>query len=136
MSNLEVDEYVSRLAATCAGVVYVWLIGSRANGTERPDSDWDFLVFGNDGTLDCLAQAGELYREDVDCFVVNHGDAFANAWGARAKSGSLTSWEWKPISSVEAQYTEAKPMGNGDNFNVVRKQRNGKLLWSAMGYAI
>jgi predicted nucleotidyltransferase len=135
-SELDIYEYVDRLAASCSGVAEIWLIGSRANGTERPESDWDLLVFGDETSLDCLAQALELHREDVDCLVVGGVDEFSSAWGPRAKSGSLSGWKWKRISDAEAQYTEAKPAGNGDSFNVVRKQRNGKLLLSAGQHAI
>lgn len=31
-----------------AGCISVWLTGSRANGTQRPDSDWDVLALHPD----------------------------------------------------------------------------------------
>jgi hypothetical protein len=35
----------------------VWLVGSRAEGTERPDSDWDVLVF----TIDAPSDPSKLF---------------------------------------------------------------------------
>ena len=29
----------------------VWIFGSRANGTSNQNSDWDFIVFGDDELL-------------------------------------------------------------------------------------
>jgi hypothetical protein len=53
---VDVDGLAERLAAI-PGVVAVTLGGSRAEGTERPDSDWDFGLYYR-GAIDVEAVAG------------------------------------------------------------------------------
>jgi hypothetical protein len=135
-AELVISDYAQQLADTCADVSAVWLFGSRANGTARAGSDWDLLVFGGVGAYDCLAAASHLHREDVDCLVMRGTDDFSNAWGKKPKSGSLSGWEWKQASGTTAQYTEVKPRGRGDSFNMVLTQRVAKLVWSREAHAI
>lgn len=86
------------------GIAEVWLIGSRANGTETPESDWDFLVFPccvvePDGGLETgwlrsdqgretglpagvaasIHADSTLRRADVDFLVVTDGPAVAGS---------------------------------------------------------
>ncbi len=49
----------AEIAARQPGLTLFVLIGSRARGTERPDSDWDFAYVGDDQT-DELNLIGEL----------------------------------------------------------------------------
>jgi Polymerase beta, Nucleotidyltransferase len=51
-------EYVSALVSAYSAIREVWLYGSRANETARPDSDWDYLAFADEATLVSLSQAG------------------------------------------------------------------------------
>lgn len=135
-AELVIAEYVRQLADACADVSEIWLYGSRANGTARAGSDWDLLVFGRDGAYECLAAASHLHREDVDCLVMRDADEFSNAWGKKPKSGSLSGWEWMQVSGTAAQYTEVKPRGSGDNFNMVLTVRAAKLVWPREANAI
>jgi polymorphic toxin system nucleotidyltransferase-like protein len=127
-----ISDYARQLAHACADVSAVWLFGSRANGTARENSDWDLLVFGGEGAYDCLAASTHLHRLDVDCLVMLGSDEFSNAWGTRPKSGSLSGWAWKQGSGTIAQYTEVKPRGRGDDFNMVLTPR----IWSREAHAI
>ncbi|MBN9602031.1 MAG: nucleotidyltransferase domain-containing protein [Afipia felis] len=40
----------------------IWLFGSRANGTARPDSDWDLLVVLDDNATDDLMNPELAWR--------------------------------------------------------------------------
>lgn len=66
----------------------VWVIGSQVNGTATPDSDWDLLVFGDEGLL------AELHAMEpvpgCDPMVVHKGDAFTKPW-AGGQAGGLPS---------------------------------------------
>ena len=135
-AELVIAEYARQLAAACADVSAIWLFGSRANGTARVGSDWDLLVFGGESAHECLAAASHLHRADVDCLVMRGADEFSNAWGAKPKSGSLSGWEWKQVSEIAARYTEVKPRGRGDNFNMVLTPREAQLIWSREAHAI
>jgi hypothetical protein len=56
-----------------------WLMGSRANNTHRPDSDWDYLVWANDERrlLDTLGQDSSFHDATVDLLVVIGDELFA-----------------------------------------------------------
>jgi predicted nucleotidyltransferase len=86
----------------------IWLIGSRANNIAREDSDWDFLVFGNDNSLNKLKSMIGYKRENVDFLVIFDGDNFIEPWGEPKKSGSLTKWEWNRTSDYSAEYKQIK----------------------------
>jgi predicted nucleotidyltransferase len=43
----DIQQYVGELMAAYSEIESVWLFGSRANGTNRPESDWDLLAFGS-----------------------------------------------------------------------------------------
>ena len=88
----------------------VWLMGSRANGNARTDSDWDILIFGDEVLLDALKNEAPL--EETDVLVVHDGDAFQSPWNKTKegvlKSGSLSGWEWQRKSETEATYSGTK----------------------------
>ena len=88
----------------------VWLIGSRANGNARADSDWDLLVFGDKALLDALRDEEPV--EETDVLVVHDGNAFESPWKTRKEgvlmSGSLSGWEWQRDSETEATYSGTK----------------------------
>jgi predicted nucleotidyltransferase len=103
----DLRNFVKRVSSTGHEV---WLIGSRANGTARTNSDWDVLIFGNKALLDALAMEEPL--DNVDILVVHDGDAFQSPWNKTKegvlKSGSLSGWEWQPKSETEATYSGTK----------------------------
>lgn len=88
---------------TESSTLAVWFIGSRANGTERKDSDWDFLVF-----ID-----GEISEKNVRCAYVDlvNVDKYFQYLLEGQKldlSGSfIKNWNWREISSELAHYSES-----------------------------
>lgn len=124
-----IDDYLGSLAAACGGVESIWLIGSRANGTARTNSDWDLIAFGNSTVLACLKAHTELHRFDIDFLVVTNGDDFQNAWGDRNKSGSLSRWEWRQLSDTRAEYTESKSVESKDGGEILLRHRVSMRLW-------
>jgi hypothetical protein len=104
-------EYVSQISAAYPAIREVWFIGSRANGTERPDSDYDYMAFADGDTLAALSQSQRFNWPDIDLLVVFDGLNFAEPWPDpnRPKGGSLDEWEWRPVSKTLATYRATKP---------------------------
>src|SRR5579862_3940782 len=74
-------QYVARRISGIPGVLAVTLGGSRADGTHRPDSDWDFSLYYRGtfepGDLRTLGWPGEIFP----------------CWSTRPASGMPT-WPW------------------------------------------
>ena len=64
-----VRTYLERLSSEYNSIDSIWLLGSRANGTNRTDSDWDFFIFADKETLDSLKQSRSLKLKNVDVLV-------------------------------------------------------------------
>ncbi|WP_145976124.1 nucleotidyltransferase domain-containing protein [Nitrospira moscoviensis] len=126
-SSDSIGNFIKLLTAACDGLQSIWLIGSRANGTAKPDSDWDLLAFGSPAVLAYLRSCPEYHRSDIDFLVVTDGDHFENAWGMKNKSGSISNWEWCQISDEYAYYTGAKASGTDD---IVVDRQISLLLWA------
>ena len=99
----EVEEFLRRVL----GRGYdLWLIGSQANKTAKPDSDWDFFIFGSVEFLDELESEEPI--PGLDPLVVYDGDSFRSPWprsrDGAAKSGSLRCWKWRRLSAEKARY--------------------------------
>ena len=105
----------------------IWLIGSRTNGTANLDSDWDFIAFGTEATINFLSEAKILHEVNVDFLVVSDGDNFRAAWGQLDKIGSLKEWEWTEKSETEATYLATKPHQSGDG--VFLSQADARKVW-------
>lgn len=102
----DLGRFVQRLAAKGHET---WLMGSRANGSARADSDWDLLVFGDKTLIDLLKEEPPL--ENADVLVVHDGNEFCSPWAdskGRIKSGSLVQWKWERKSSTSAVYSGTK----------------------------
>ena len=128
----ELGGYLDQLALTAPGVREIWLIGSRANGTARADSDWDLVVFGDARTLQQLREAVHLHRADVDCLVVADEGSFQSAWGTKSKGGSLSGWKWRPhADGKRAIYSESKWHDAEDGAGVRTADRLALLKWPA-----
>jgi predicted nucleotidyltransferase len=109
-------EYITELTTAYSSIREVWLFGSRANGTERADSDWDYLVFDDDiGDMNHLCQT-QHKRSDIDLlFVCADGDTVLSPWpepdgswkklGLGDASGGLN---WRIVSENEANYIQTK----------------------------
>ena len=53
-SAAEASEYILELVASSPSIREAWLFGSRAAGSARPESDWDFLAFTDEATHGAL----------------------------------------------------------------------------------
>lgn len=104
----ELQQYVAELAERFGSEVSsIWLFGSRANGSERPLSDWDLLVFASPEVLESLRRDKSLQRGAADVLVVYDRDRFEKPWGSK-KRGSLSEWKWKSTGDSTAEYQSVK----------------------------
>jgi hypothetical protein len=104
----ELADYLSVVNERHNGIVSIWLVGSRVNGTASHLSDWDFVVFGDTTLLKALQRDEVVHRDNVDFLVVlNDGDTFEQPWG-RQKRGSLSGWKWVQIDESSATYVGTK----------------------------
>ena len=108
--------YVDALLRAYPAIKEVWLIGSRANGSAKPSSDWDYLVMADCSTLRALSVHAAFNDPTVDLLVVYDGNNFRKPWpdGYREKKGSLAGWEWRRISGTDARYKTTKPPEDDD----------------------
>ena len=122
----DVAEFVDTLVAKYLGIRQVWLIGSRARGSKRQDSDWDLVVFADAAVLSTLRVDVDLPARStklhLDLLVVHDGDNFVEPWGSLAheKRGSLSGWKWHELSDREAEYRGTKPLADGGGVAVRR----------------
>lgn len=125
----EVEKYMEALTTRFPEIQSCWLIGSRANGTSRLDSDWNLLVFADQEVFDELRKKTLFKRGIIKLFVVFDGENLEEPWpeGDEPKKGSLASWEWNVISNNEATY---KPLECKDvnQFFVTSKNYTGRAL--------
>ncbi|MDP3786738.1 MAG: nucleotidyltransferase domain-containing protein [Candidatus Omnitrophota bacterium] len=108
--QININEYINKLVEKHQDIKSIWLIGSRANGTEKEDSDWDLLVFATEETLHSLKNNKEFCKDEIDLLVVYNGNDFQEPWtrdsrNNKCKSGNLKEWSWKKFTCIEAQYT-------------------------------
>ena len=110
--------YIDAILAAYPSIREVWLIGSRATGSAKPSSDWDYIVFADQITLQSLTDDRRFNNPHMDLLVVYDGDSFRKPWldGDREKHGSLSGWDWKQTSGGEAVYRATKPRED-DDFN-------------------
>lgn len=105
----------------------VWLIGSRASGTQTEGSDWDFVIFGSEPLVQSLAATAA--PANIDALVVYDGDEFRSPWPRESdgwvKSGSLSHWAWSEVSQCEAKYMSSK---EGDDWNTIRWAKGLRVL--------
>jgi predicted nucleotidyltransferase len=116
-----VEKYIKRLISAYPTILSVWLLGSRANGSYKPDSDWDLLVFGSQKVFDDLKLNQSFHHANMDLLVVYNGNDFEKPWGEKQKRGSLTGWKWKALSETESTYRATKSIFGEDGeeeFNV------------------
>ena len=107
----------------------VWIFGSRLTGVEDEDSDWDFLVFGDESLLEELSHQEPV--PDMDLLVVYDGDKFQEppTWSSEKvyKHGSLTEWEWQQLDQNSATYMGAKPV-NDDSLHISCYRKPAKKI--------
>ncbi len=76
----EIITHVRHIFDAHSGISEIWFIGSRANGSAKNDSDWDFFAFAAPSVLDALRQDIAFRRPDVDLLIVTDGDSFESPW--------------------------------------------------------
>ena len=81
------------------GTLSVWFIGSRANGTYRSDSDWDFVCFRNSPV-----EIKEARCEFVDVVQVGNDGKYLLEGQPPHLIGQFKNWDWNQINSNCAKY--------------------------------
>ena len=117
MLTSEINELLDALVQDVQGIESIWLIGSRANGTAKPESDWDFFIFGDCSVFEQIKSNPELNLYNIDLLVVAGDGEFENPY-ASDKSGNLSDWSWQLKSLKTATYQSSKcedfdPDGDG-----------------------
>lgn len=125
----EIRRLVDAIGQRAPGLAAVWLIGSRANGTEKPTSDWDFIAIGTAETLTYLRAAAELHHANVDFLVVTNGDDFEASWGERDKHGSLAEWQWEQLDERSAVYLQSKWRDAVDGAGAQLTRVHARRVW-------
>ena len=94
-------------------ITEIWWIGSRANNLNiRHDSDWDFLAFAKEASVDQLRMNKELEEKSkrlvIDLLVENESGVFRSVWGQSKTLNLKEDLKWKTISDTKAKYYGAK----------------------------
>ena len=130
------NSYIDFLTTRHSAIESIWLIGSRANGTDLPTSDWDIVAFSGDQLLSDLSADKEIHLPEVDLLVVlSDLDTFERPWG-ESKSGSLSGWSWTQTGSDTATYIGTKWVpdqeevaGGWELGEVVSSELRALLVW-------
>lgn len=97
----------------------IWFIGSRANDSERADSDWDFIAFVKDNIHE-----SSVRHSDVDVIRVDENSQYLLEGQSMNLSGSFKTWNWRLVNSESALYTVRKTpvleVGQAFNLDDVR----------------
>ena len=118
----EIIAYLESLTAIHSGIESIWLFGSRANGTFRLDSDWDFFIFGTRAMLDALRADDTLRHPNAEIFIVYDRNRFECPWPGDdgIKRGRLQNsadidrevwvygYRWHKITETEATYISTR----------------------------
>lgn len=78
----------------------IWLVGSRANGTEHTDSDWDFIVFVSNQLSERTAR-----HSQVDIIRVDRSGNYLLEGQPMELSGQFKTWQWRQIEPGRSVYT-------------------------------
>ena len=81
----------------------IWFIGSRANGNERIDSDWDFIVFVNEEI-----NVRNARRDNVDIVQVDKNNIYLLEGQNLDMAGSFEKWKWRETDTRSSLYTVRK----------------------------
>ena len=117
-------EIASVLTSLLAREVEIWLIGSRANGTAKETSDWDFVVFGGREVLAALQREARV--ASLDLLVVVDDDTYIGPWprveDGEPKTGNWKLWKWQKLSEDQATY-EATKWADEDDYPDISTKR-------------
>ena len=121
-------EIASILTGLLARNVEIWLIGSRANGTAKETSDWDFVVFGGPQVLVALQQ--ETPVASLDLLVVVDPHTYISPWprveDGQPKKGNWGQWKWRKVSEDQATY-EATKWADEDDYPDISTKRGVRV---------
>jgi hypothetical protein len=113
----QVSSWLSDVIAHAPGCREIWLFGSRAGGTARPDSDWDSFMKGPRGLASRMRTGTRFERDDVDFFVWEDGaETAVNPW--HADKAFNVNMAWHQLSEDYAEYDGVK--GTSESFDVRR----------------
>ncbi len=127
--RVKIDDFLSRLTQAHPGIREIWLLGSRAKGDERTDSDWNLLAFADQDTFERLCSNARFRRVGVELLVVRDGDEFREPWGDKPKHGYLSEWEWVKTSDREAQYHGTKWVQDEKGGRTIIELCKASRLW-------
>jgi hypothetical protein len=107
-----VCRYIDLLTRRYQSISAIWLIGSRASCTERPDSDWDLLAFADSDAFGAMQRDPDVRAPGIDLLVIIDNDRFEQPWVEEgkntAKFGYLSVWRWTQNSPTEATYLSSR----------------------------
>lgn len=122
-------EYLAKLVAAYPSIREVWLFGSRANGSDKAESDWDYMAFADEATYAALQRDLRFHCDGIDLMIVRDGSQFAKPWtdDGRPKGGTLAKepggFYWERLSSAEATYRATKaPDAEGLNVRIIEQR--------------
>lgn len=123
-----IEQYIKNLTYEYPSIESIWLIGSRANGCEKKNSDWDLLIFANKNILESLKTNTKFNSSQIDLLIVFDGKNFQEPWHRANekniyKQGSLPGWNWKIIDQDNATYKSDIGLRN-----VKKNNKNNDLL--------
>ena len=113
----EINELLDTLVQEVQGIESIWLIGSRANDTAKPESDWDFFIFGDSSAFEQIKSKSKFHKKNIDMLVVDVNREFRKPYGSQ-KIGNLDDWNWQLETAEIATYRSSKcedfnPEGDG-----------------------
>jgi hypothetical protein len=107
-----VRRYIDLLTGRYHSISSIWLMGSRASSTERPESDWDLLAFADRDALGEMQGDADVRAPGIDLLVVIDDDRFEQPWIDEGeigpKFGFLDVWRWTQNSQTEATYLSSR----------------------------
>jgi len=128
-------QYVDRLIQSHPGIAEVWLFGSRADGTPKPNSDWDYMVFLSDQReFNGISQDRELDQPEIDLFVVV-GLRAMRPWPARdgenkvlRLDASLAGMNWTARGATATYQSREERRPGSPSFETVVRVRVAKRV--------
>jgi hypothetical protein len=129
------QEYVDEFAREHPSITEVWLFGSRANGTARHDSDWDYLAFTDSAsTLNAVHRDARFDRPNIDLFIA-HGLTALRPWEPHNGTPKVLSLDTVPggmhwnVSDSEATYLYPKDDPDPRFFRTTMHMARARLVY-------
>ncbi|MDD5674426.1 MAG: nucleotidyltransferase domain-containing protein [Chitinivibrionales bacterium] len=109
------QEIKSYLRSICqyysSNITHIWLIGSRAEGAPRSDSDWNFLIKGDLVLLKDLENKKDVFfRKDITILIIYDGNTVKNPFNPDQKLSLRDDLKWEEYNG-DFFYTPALKEG-------------------------